>query len=54
MDDFEALLERLQTAQSELLTAAAKAGGLPSENALRKIADLEVAIGAVEGVIEGR
>jgi hypothetical protein len=52
MDDFKALLERMKTAQIELITAAAKARTLPSEGALRKIADLEVAIGALEHLID--
>ena len=52
MNDYIALLERMKTAQAELLNAAAKAGALPSDNALRKIADLEVAIGALEHMIE--
>lgn len=52
MNDHIALLERMKTAQAELLNAAAKAGALPSDNALRKIADLEVAIGALEHMIE--
>lgn len=51
MDGYKALLDRLQAAQRELLDAAARGGGLPSDNALRKIADLEVAIGAVENLI---
>ena len=52
MNEHKALLERMKTAQAELLNAAAKAGALPSDNALRKIADLEVAIGALEHLIE--
>lgn len=52
MNDYIALLERMKTAQAELLNAAAKAGALPSDNALRKIADLEVAIGALEHMID--
>jgi hypothetical protein len=52
MNDHIALLERMKTAQAELLNAAARAGALPSDNALRKIADLEVAIGALEHMIE--
>ena len=42
----------MKAAQAELLNAAAKAGALPSDNALRKIADLEVAIGALEHLLE--
>ena len=52
MDEYEALLERLKAAQFALLTAAAKSGTLPSDGALRKIADLEVAIGAVEHLLD--
>ncbi|WP_020185147.1 hypothetical protein [Methylopila sp. 73B] len=52
MDDYQALLDRMKTAQRELLTAAAKANTLPSDGALRKIADLEVAIGAVEHLLD--
>jgi len=42
----------MKAAQAELLNAAAKAGAMPSDNALRKIADLEVAIGALEHLLE--
>lgn len=52
MNDHIALLERMKAAQAALLNAAAKAGALPSDNALRKIADLEVAIGALEHLLE--
>ncbi|GLK75684.1 hypothetical protein GCM10008171_09380 [Methylopila jiangsuensis] len=52
MEDYKALLERMKAAQIELLAAAAKARTLPSEGALRKIADLEVAIGALEHLID--
>ncbi len=52
MNDFPGLLERMKAAQLELLTAAARTGGLPTDGALRKIADLEVAIGALEHVID--
>lgn len=47
-----ALRERLLDAQRQIIHAAAEAGTVPSDNALRKIADLEVAIGAVEAMIE--
>ena len=46
------LRERLLNAQRELIISAANSGTNPSDNALRKIADLEVAIGAVEAMIE--
>ncbi|MFD1330669.1 hypothetical protein ACFQ4O_01495 [Methylopila musalis] len=52
MEDYKALLERMKAAQLALLAAAAKARTLPSEGALRKIADLEVAIGALEHLID--
>ncbi|MFJ5486976.1 hypothetical protein ACIKTA_04765 [Hansschlegelia beijingensis] len=52
MDDFKTLLERMKAAQIELLKAAARARTLPSDGALRKIADLEVAIGALEHLID--
>ncbi|MDF2621315.1 MAG: hypothetical protein K0S00_3974 [Xanthobacteraceae bacterium] len=47
-----ALRARLLAAQREILIAAANAGTIPSDNALRKIADLEVTIGAVETMID--
>jgi hypothetical protein len=52
MIDYRALLERMKSAQIDLITAAAKANTLPSDGALRKIADLEVAIGALEHLLE--
>lgn len=52
MNEYSALLERMKAAQIELLSAAAKAKTLPSDGALRKIADLEVAIGALEHLLE--
>lgn len=52
MIDYRALLERMKSAQIELLAAAAKANTLPSDGALRKIADLEVAIGALEHLLD--
>ena len=52
MNDYKALLDRMKAAQIELLAAAAKAQQLPSDGALRKIADLEVAIGALEHLLE--
>lgn len=48
----EALRARLVQAQRSLILAAAETDAIPSDNALRKIADLEVAIGAVESVLE--
>jgi hypothetical protein len=46
------LLERLRNAQRELIFAAAKATIAPSENTVRKVADLETMILAVEHTIE--
>ncbi|ADH91579.1 conserved hypothetical protein [Ancylobacter novellus DSM 506] len=51
-EKLEALRARLVLAQRELIKAAAEAGTVPSDNALRKIADLEVTIGAVETMID--
>lgn len=51
-DDLTALLERLKSAQRELLINAARLKVLPSDGALRKIADLEQAIVATEQLIE--
>ncbi|MDR4306429.1 hypothetical protein IHQ68_07340 [Chelatococcus sambhunathii] len=50
--DYQGLLDRMKAAQAELLAAAARSKTLPSDGALRKIADLEVAIGALEHLIE--
>lgn len=47
-----ALRDRLAKAQRELILAAAESGIVPSDNALRKIADLEVTISAVEHMLE--
>jgi len=51
-DDLTALLERLKGAQRDLLINAARLKVLPSDGALRKIADLEQAIVATEQLIE--
>ncbi|MDX6806066.1 hypothetical protein [Terrihabitans rhizophilus] len=45
-----ALQERLIEAQKILVMQAAEADVLPSDNALRKIADLELTISAVEAL----
>ena len=52
MIDYQSLLDRMKAAQAELLAAAARAKTLPSDGALRKIADLEVAIGALEHLLD--
>ena len=49
-----ALRSRLIEAQTDLLLRAAEAPGLPSSNELRKIADVESAIGAVEALLESK
>ncbi|GLK82772.1 MULTISPECIES: hypothetical protein [Ancylobacter] len=46
------LRTRLLTAQRELITIAANADTIPADNVMRKIADLEVTIGAIETMIE--
>jgi hypothetical protein len=46
------LRDRLLATQKEVVYAAAEAGTVPSDNALRKLADLEVAIAAVEAQME--
>jgi hypothetical protein len=48
----DALKKRLIDAQRALIIQAAESETLPSDNALRKIADLEVAIGAVEALTD--
>ncbi len=50
--DYQGLLDRMKAAQAELIAAAARSKTLPSDGALRKIADLEVSIGALEHLIE--
>lgn len=52
MSDLEALLERLKSAQRELLLEAAKVAMLPPDSMLRRVADLENTIAAVEALIE--
>lgn len=50
--DLSSLLERLKTAQRDLLLAAARASTLPSDGMLRKISELEGAIAATEALIQ--
>ncbi len=50
--DLSALLERLKTAQRNLLLTAARSATLPSDGALRKISELEGAIAATEALIQ--
>lgn len=52
LDKLTTLRARLLRAQRDLIVSVADAGTIPSDNALRKIADLEVAIGAVESMLE--
>lgn len=52
-NELQALLDRLEDAQREMIQQAARTAALPSDNTLRKIADLEVAIGAVSALLEG-
>jgi hypothetical protein len=52
MNDLEGLLARLKAAQLELINTAAKAGGLPPDRTLAKLADLELAIAAAEHAID--
>jgi hypothetical protein len=49
--ELSALLARLKSAQRELILSAAKLSMMPSDGTLRKIADLENAIAAVEAVM---
>lgn len=50
--DLSSLLERLKTAQRDLLLTAAKGTTLPSDGMLRKISELEGAIAATEALIQ--
>ena len=52
VEDLRALLTRLKDSQRQLLINSAEAGMLPADGTIRKIADLENAIGAVELFIE--
>ncbi|MCB4771164.1 hypothetical protein LGR54_21365 [Ancylobacter sp. Lp-2] len=52
INKLEVLRNRLLAAQRDLIRAAAEAGTLPSDNALRKIADIEVTIGAIEAMLD--
>ncbi|MDQ0511690.1 hypothetical protein [Ancylobacter amanitiformis] len=51
-EKLQSLRVRLLSAQRELIKAAAEAGTIPSDNMMRKIADMEVTIGALEAMIE--
>ena len=52
MSDLEALLDRLKNAQRDLILDAAKVAMLPPDSMLRRIADLENTIAAVEALID--
>ncbi|WP_264048177.1 hypothetical protein [Methylobacterium flocculans] len=52
MSDLESLLERLKDAQRTLIIEAAKIDMLPPDSMLRRVADLENTIAAVEALIE--
>lgn len=51
-DKLQALRSRLLAAQRALIVAAAEAGAVPPENMLRKIADMEVTVAAIETMID--
>lgn len=48
----EALRARLLAAQRHLIIVAAEAGTIPSDNTMRKVADMEVTLGAIEAMID--
>ena len=50
----KALRNRLLAEQRDLITRAADIDALPSDKTLQKIATLEVAIGAVESLLDER
>lgn len=52
MNNIERFLERLKAEQRQLILNSAEAAVLPSDNTLRKIADLENSIAAVEVLIQ--
>jgi len=52
MSDLETLLDRLKDAQRTLIVEAAKIDMLPPDCMLRRVADLENTIAAVEALIE--
>ena len=51
MNAMQKLLEKWKSEQKLLIDAVAEADGLPPEKTLSKIANLEVAIGALEAAI---
>jgi hypothetical protein len=50
--DLAGLLDRLKSAQRDLIITAAKGSTLPSDGMLRKISELEGAIAATEALIQ--
>ncbi|MCJ2047976.1 hypothetical protein MKK58_26050 [Methylobacterium sp. J-078] len=52
MSDLEILLDRLKDAQRALIVQAAKIDMLPPDSMLRRVADLENTIAAVEALID--
>ena len=51
-ENFQALLRRLKGAQDHALAVAAASMVMPTNEAIRKIADLENAIAALENTVE--
>lgn len=51
MADLEALLDRLKTEQREIILRAAQSRATPARSAIQRIGELELAIGAVEQLI---
>jgi hypothetical protein len=49
----EALAKRLKDEQCRLIEEAAKIGGLPSSGTIRRIAEIELNITAVENTLDG-
>jgi len=52
--ELQALSSRLKDAQRRILDQAAEASAMPADGTLRKLADLEGAINAVDLLIEER
>ncbi|WP_187278888.1 hypothetical protein [Methylobacterium sp. WL12] len=52
MDKLEALLDRLKARQRELIMQAAAYDTMPADSTLKRIAELENAIAAVEAVAD--
>ena len=52
MDKLEALLDRLKTRQRDLIMEAAQYDTMPADSTLKRIAELENVIAAVEAVAD--